>query len=187
MGGGGGRGVGKMAVAIFFYWWLVMTILNYILNYMGCCCLTKFNSVGGWLDENRILLSGRHYFCCNKVNLNLYQPNPTLPNHALPHPTLPSATVLAGLHWQICLIYLDDLIVIGKKIEDMRIWVSYLKDYISNNKQIYCWSQDSVIYIVFAEELEHLVGKESRKKSSYKYICRQKQINFPMRGNGTFS
>ena len=55
--------------------------------------------VGGWLDENRILLSGRHYFCCNKVNLNLYQPNPTLPNHALPHPTLPSATVLAGLHW----------------------------------------------------------------------------------------
>ena len=28
-------------------------------------------------------------------------------------------TVLAGLHWQICLIYLDDVIVIGKTFEDM--------------------------------------------------------------------
>ena len=28
-------------------------------------------------------------------------------------------TVLAGLHWQICLIYLDDVIVIGKSFEDM--------------------------------------------------------------------
>ena len=28
-------------------------------------------------------------------------------------------TVLAGLHWQICLIYLDDVIVIGTTFEDM--------------------------------------------------------------------
>ena len=28
-------------------------------------------------------------------------------------------TVLAGLHWQICLIYLDDVIVVGKTFEDM--------------------------------------------------------------------
>ncbi len=28
-------------------------------------------------------------------------------------------TVLAGLHWQICLIYLDDIIVTGKTFEDM--------------------------------------------------------------------
>ena len=28
-------------------------------------------------------------------------------------------TVLAGLHWQICLIYLDDVIVVGKDFEDM--------------------------------------------------------------------
>lgn len=28
-------------------------------------------------------------------------------------------TVLAGLHWQICLIYLDDVIVIGKDFGDM--------------------------------------------------------------------
>ena len=28
-------------------------------------------------------------------------------------------TVLAGLHWQICLIYFDDIIVIGKDFEDM--------------------------------------------------------------------
>ena len=28
-------------------------------------------------------------------------------------------TVLAGLHWQICLIYLDDVIVSGKSFEDM--------------------------------------------------------------------
>ena len=28
-------------------------------------------------------------------------------------------TVLAGLHWQICLIYLDDVIMIGKTFEDM--------------------------------------------------------------------
>ena len=28
-------------------------------------------------------------------------------------------TVLAGLHWQICLIYLDDVIVVGKSFEDM--------------------------------------------------------------------
>ena len=28
-------------------------------------------------------------------------------------------TVLAGLQWQICLIYLDDIIVIGKSFENM--------------------------------------------------------------------
>ena len=28
-------------------------------------------------------------------------------------------TVLAGLHWPMCLIYLDDVIVIGKTFEDM--------------------------------------------------------------------
>ena len=28
-------------------------------------------------------------------------------------------TVLAGLQWDICLIYLDDVIVFGKSFEDM--------------------------------------------------------------------
>ena len=28
-------------------------------------------------------------------------------------------TVLAGMNWQICLIYLDDIIVIGKRFRDM--------------------------------------------------------------------
>ena len=28
-------------------------------------------------------------------------------------------TILAGLHWQICLIYLDDVIVTGKTFQDM--------------------------------------------------------------------
>jgi hypothetical protein len=28
-------------------------------------------------------------------------------------------TVLAGLQWNICLIYLDDVIVLGRSFEDM--------------------------------------------------------------------
>jgi hypothetical protein len=28
-------------------------------------------------------------------------------------------TVLAGLQWDICLIYLDDVIVLGRSLEDM--------------------------------------------------------------------
>jgi hypothetical protein len=28
-------------------------------------------------------------------------------------------TVLAGLQWDICLIYLDDVIVLGRSFEDM--------------------------------------------------------------------
>lgn len=27
--------------------------------------------------------------------------------------------VSAGLHWKVCLIYLDDVIVVGKTLEDM--------------------------------------------------------------------
>jgi hypothetical protein len=30
-------------------------------------------------------------------------------------------TVLAGLQWDICLIYLDDVIVLGRSFEDMVI------------------------------------------------------------------
>ena len=33
-------------------------------------------------------------------------------------------TVLAGLQWNICLIYLDDIIVLGRSFEDM---VTHLK------------------------------------------------------------
>jgi hypothetical protein len=36
-------------------------------------------------------------------------------------------TVLAGLQWKICLIYLDDIIVLGRSFEDM----------VTNLKQVY--------------------------------------------------
>jgi hypothetical protein len=36
-------------------------------------------------------------------------------------------TVLAGLQWNICLIYLDDVIVLGRSFEDM----------VTNLKQVY--------------------------------------------------
>jgi hypothetical protein len=38
-------------------------------------------------------------------------------------------TVLAGLQWDICLIYLDDVIVLGRSFEDM----------VTNLKNVYDW------------------------------------------------
>ena len=37
--------------------------------------------------------------------------------------------VLAGLHWETCLVYLDDIIVCGKTFEDMVTWMRCFQDY----------------------------------------------------------
>jgi len=68
-------------------------------------------------------------------------------------------TVLAGLHWQICLIYLDDITVIGRTFEDM----------IKNLRQLYdqllsaglkLKSKKCFLFAKQVEFLGHLVSED---------------------------
>ena len=79
-------------------------------------------------------------------------------------------TVLAGLHWQICLIYLDDVIVSGKSFEDM----------VKNLGQIFERFQQAGLKLkprkcsLFARQVEflgHVISEQGIKTDPKKTEC----------------
>ena len=79
-------------------------------------------------------------------------------------------TVLAGLHWQICLIYLDDVIVSGKSFEDM----------VKNLGQIFEQFQQAGLKLkprkcsLFARQVEflgHVISEQGIKTDPKKTEC----------------
>ena len=79
-------------------------------------------------------------------------------------------TVLAGLHWQICLIYLDDVIVSGKSFDDM----------VNNLRQIFERFQQAGLKLkprkctLFSKQVEflgHVISEQGIKTDPKKTEC----------------
>jgi len=81
-------------------------------------------------------------------------------------------TVMAGLHWKICLIYLDDIIVVGKTFEDMinnldKV-LGRLAEYSLKLKPRKCQ-----LFRAEVEYLGHLISKDGIKTDPKKTECIQ--------------
>ena len=78
---------------------------------------------------------------------------------------------MAGLNWQVCLIYLDDIIVIGRYIDDM----------VKNSDTVLQRQHDAVLKLkprkcqVFAKQVEILGQLTQRKSKQSRHGQGQKQ------------